>query len=387
MTIRSRNGIRASSWLGSVVSRRACRAARWLALPAVLAMAALGVTDSVDGREKSAELFHPPGLQPCDLWFAKQGHVYHAFYVQWPQLPGKWGQLKRLSPLLGTGGNLPGKPLGYGQIGHATSRDLGHWTACGPVLMPQRETWNDVRVATGSAVAHDGRWWMVFSGFGTAVSGIGLSVSNDLMTWTKVGDGPLVPFGRDFPDVWQGRPITWFPIGDAYIYPEPRDGWYYMVTNAIVHGAPTASAGCIGALRSRDLQAWEAFKVFAYPQWFERMETPQVWRHAHRWYLVFGGAHDIALPPDRFVQELENLTSRRPKVVEHFRGNFVFTSDRFEGPYVPDKNSWLTVPGYIDKIIPGPDGRDVLLTSQRGCISPPYPVTYAADGSLQVGKP
>ncbi len=349
---------------GAAVPVRSIRAGA-----AVLILGGMGLAACANASGAQPSLFHPAGIHTWDLWFAKQADVYHAFYLQRPAIPG-----------------VDSRAVGYPQVGHATSRDLIHWTDCGPILVPEHGTWNDVRIATGSAVARDGRWWIVFSGGGSKTSGIGLSQSKDLMTWTKVGDAPVVPFGKDFQGTWQGKGLTWFPIADPYIYPEPIDGWYYLVANAIVRGDPSETAGCLGMLRSRDLRTWEACAVLSYPKWFERMETPQVWQRGGRWYLYFGGAHDIGLPPQKFAQEAAATTGRKPEARQHFRGNFVFTADRLEGPYLPGKNCWLRVPGYIYKVLPAPDGRDVLLTSQQGGISLPYAVTYSADGSMTVAS-
>jgi len=309
-------------------------------------------------------LYHPPGMRVWDFWFARADDAYHAFYLQQPAGEGEF--------------------VGYPQVGHAASTDLVHWADQGPALTALRNTWNDVAIATGSTVSHAGKWWMVFTGWSTTDGGVGLAVSDDLMRWRKVGDAPIVPSSRRFDATWEGRPLQWRIFADPYVYPEPIDGWFYMVINAGVLDAPLAQRGCIATLRSRDLLTWEPSGIIAYPEWFERMETPQLWQRNGRWYLYFGGAHDSGVP-----EAFTAVTGVTGQVV---RGDYVFTAERFEGPYLPTGKWRLEVPtggrySYIVKVLPGPDGQDALLTAQEGKLSPPYRVTYAADGSLVIAAP
>ena len=338
-------------------------------LPMLLAVALNGGTAVTAELTDQPPLYHPPGMWCWDFWFAKQSDAYHAFYLEAPFCLGD-----------------PQRMHGNQHVGHATSPDLIHWTNQGPAAVPILGTWNDLSIATGSVVAHGGKWWMLYTGRGSNVSGLGLAVSDDLMAWRKVGDGPVVLLGKPFPGEWEGKPLQWVGLADPYLYPEPVDGWYYLVLNSQVVGEPISTSGCLTTMRSRDLQTWEPHSVLAFPRLFERLETPQLWRHGNRWYLYFGGAHDHGVP-ERFLAEA-------PEEVKHLtsRGNYVFTADSFEGPYAPTGKWWLTLPdgqwGYIAKVLPGPDGQDVLLMTTGGSkLSRPYPVTYAADGSLVLGLP
>ncbi|WP_175517694.1 glycoside hydrolase family protein [Planctomicrobium piriforme] len=316
------------------------------------------------------ELFAPPGLWIHDLWFAREGDTYHAYYLQVPQAIGSANDWSARHDLQ--------------QIGHATSTDLIHWQDQGPVVTPMPRLWRSA-IATGSVARHDGKWFMPFSATGGKDSVVGMAVSNDLNTWKVPGDGPLVT-SQAYPGEWQGRKLQWKALADPYLYPEPIDGWYYMLINARVQGDPLNSAGCIGVLRSRDMQAWESAGVFSYPQWCDRMETPCVWKHGDRWYLCFGTAHDQTEFPEKWTNSVPESLKKKLRV------NAIFTADQFTGPYEPLGEWWLDkMPdgrsGYIHKIIPGPDGNDVLLTSTDWKISPPYPVEYPAAGSIRLKKP
>ncbi len=337
---------------------KACRRIS-LALVLVAASVMLGPPS----HSQEVPMYHPPGMWTWDYWFAVDGDTYHAFYLQAPMcLPD------------------PALKHGHQHVGHAVSHDLVNWDDLGPALVPVHGTWNDLSIATGSVARHDGNWWMLFSGRGSKASGMGLAVSEDLVHWSKVGDGPVVPFGAQFKGEWEGRELTWFPLADPYVYPEPFDGWFYAVINARVVGEPIETSGCLAAMRSRDFSSWEPAGIWAFPKWFERMETPQVWTRDGKWYLYFGAHGGL---------QHDALREGAPEAY-HKAGNFVFMADRMEGPYEPVGQWWLNLPdgrsGYIYKVVEGPAG-DVLLTSIDCKLSSPYRVTYAGDGSMKLSVP
>ncbi len=311
-------------------------------------------------------LFRPPGMGTNDNWFAKAGDTYHAFYLQAPSCLKTWEQRAT-----------------WQHVGHATSRDLVHWTDHGPVLVALKGTWNDGSIATGSVVKHDGRWYLVYTGHGRQ-AGIGLAVSNDLYTWEKIGDGPVAPLGQRLPATWAGKAVEWVGLADPYVLPEPVDGWWQMVINSQIVGEPISTAGCLTTMRSRDLRHWEPGVVLTWPRFGERLETPQVWSRNGRWYCYYGVAHDHGVPPEWIA------ISPEPEK-KYTRINCVVVADRFEGPYRAGQDWVMRLPdgrgGYIHKVLAGPDGQDVLLTSMDWAISRAYPVTYAADGAVIIGQP
>ncbi len=310
--------------------------------------------------------FCPPGMWTNDNWFAKAGDTYHAFYLQVPRCIGD----QNCWTLRG----------GLQWIGHATSTDLSNWTDLGPVLVPIRGSWVEA-LATGSIAASAGKWWMVFS-VNAGKPGVGLAVSADLMKWELVGDGPLLP-RAGVAGTWQGQGLTWWPLADPYLHPQPIDGWWVIVINAQVEGAPAESSGCLATWRSRDLQTWEPGPVLLYPQSIERLETPQLWQHGSRWYLYFGAAHDQKEISARWQAEVpEEIKARR-------RVNCVYMAERWEGPYRQIPGRWWldALPGggggYIHKVLAGPDGQDRLITTTGDLrLSRPYEVVYAEDGGL-----
>jgi len=311
--------------------------------------------------------FAPPGMWTNDNWFAQSGDTYHVFYLQAPRCIGienRWTTGARLA-----------------QIGHATSHDLANWTDQGPVVVPVPGSWIEA-LATGSVARFQGKWYMVFT-VNAGKPGVALAESDDLMTWKLVGDGPVAP-RQEYTGVWQGQPLQWRPCADPYLYPEPLEGWMTLVINAQVVGAPVAESGCLATLRSRDLRTWEPGPVLLYPQSIERLETPQLWSHGDRWYLYFGAAHDQPAISTRWQATVPEALKT------HRRVNCFYLADRWDGPYRPLPGQWWLdqlAPdcwGYIHKVLRGPDGHDVMITTADMRVSPAYRVVYGADGSLRV---
>jgi len=309
--------------------------------------------------------YAPPGMWTNDNWFAKSGDTYHAFYLQVPTCIGEGNRWT-------IGAKLT-------QIGHATSTDLRHWTDQGPVIVPIRGTWVEA-LATGSVARFGDRWWMVFTVNG-GKPGVGLAVSDDLMQWQLVGDGPVIPNGV-YEGTWQGRPLKWRPCADPYLYPEPIDGQMVIVINAKAEGAPAATSGCLGTWRSHDLKTWEPGPVLLYPEMIDRLETPQLWTHGGRWYLYFGAAHDQAEIAPKWQADVP------AEIRTHRRVNCLYMADRWDGEYRPIPGQWWLdrLPNgqgsYIHKVLAGPDGRDVLITTSNMKVSPPFEVVYGEDGGI-----
>jgi len=331
----------------------------------MLTQAALAALTLTAPAEPQA-VYQPPGSWAWDFWFIQEGDTWHAFHLETPQCVG--------DP------KLTGQ---HKDVGHATSTDLVHWTYHGRSLIAIRGTWNDLSIATGSVIQKDGRYWMAFTGHGSQNGGFGMAVSDDLMTWEKLGDGPVVPFRSRCRSEWQGQTVTWRAIADPYLYPEVIDGWVYMVLNAQVDGVDISECGCLAMMRSKDMLTWEPAGILTWPRWWERLETPQLWQHDGRWYLYFGGAHDHGVP--------ETYRTQAGEAVQKYtsRGNFVFRADALLGPYEPVGTWWLDVPGgvwgYIMKFMPGPGGGEVMtITLGDRSLSKPYRVSYEADGSVTI---
>ena len=318
--------------------------------------------DKMSGVGDVPPLYKPANRHATDWWFAKSAGTYYAFYLHSPvgaktPYPSQWA------------------------VGLAVGQDLWQWHEMGEVLAASPdEKWNDREVATGSTWRHGAGWRMVFTARAQKGGGIGLAESADLIHWKKIGSGPVQlhyqPFEVPTAAYWQdrgfsaGQTLTYRVVADPYVLPEPSAGWHYLAANCRLQEVPEEVGGCINLMRSRDGLAWEDLGLIAAPNTIERMETPQLWQHAGRWYLLFGAAYDKAVV-------------KGPR-----RSTHVFYSDNMQGPFVaPGRGSEIKLPDgapfYLAKVMADPRGRDVLLAGLSGSrLSQPYLVTYQADGSL-----
>jgi len=330
------------------------------------------------GAEDARPAFQPVGMWSWDNWFVHDGSRWHAFYLQLPKAVGLDRRWKNNDF--------------YKHVGHATSSDLLHWQDQGPALGALSGTWNDRHIATGSIIKHQGRWWMFFTGRGTAGDGVGLALSDDLTNW-KTEPQPLFPLidtfaekgDSPFESPWQGKSQRWIGISDPYILPEVHEGWFYMVLCARVLDTPLAQSGCLALVRSRDLRQWESAGILAWPQCFERMETPQLWQREGRWYLSFGGVLDTAWAQAHHAQLPEAVRGQRS------HENYVYHLPELTATAQEADLNHVAIPKghYIMKVLPLKEGRDVAIFSHKrdndSGISRPYPVSYGANGDLQIG--
>ena len=118
-----------------------------------------------------------------DSWIADDGETYHLFFLQAPRSSVDSGPRHTSA-----------------QIGHATSTDLTQLDATRDVALgPGRSgCWDDLAMWTGSTVrGDDGVWRMYYTrhfqrGRGVCDQRIGLAESDDLFSWRRVGDRPLL---------------------------------------------------------------------------------------------------------------------------------------------------------------------------------------------------
>lgn len=321
-------------------------------------------------------LYHVEGLRLNDSWYCKSGDTYHAFFLQCKE---------------------SGAPQ---SVGHACSRDLFHWEYAGAVLSPDPDGWNDESVATGSVAEYNGKWYMLYSGISSdpAKGGIGLAVSDDLMTWTRAGDGPVIPirklasltskasrnedgpfpvtqYGIGYPFTWEGDVVRCTPLADPYIYPEPVDGEYYIFVNSHALGRPINERGTIAVFKTRDFRSFTPDRI-AVLDCCDRLETPQVWKHGDRYYM--------------YVGRVWSKTDETGRIIGQDNQNWLFQASAFTGPYTPLQRMYFRreVEGsgpYIAKVLTDPNGREVMIVNHIPAGGAgPYPVSYLPDGTVEL---
>jgi beta-fructofuranosidase len=212
-----------------------------------------------------------------DSWIADDGDRYHVFFLKAPRALAD-----------------PGLRHTAATIGHASSTDLTNWELHEDALLPAARRWDDLALWTGSVLrGPDGVWRLFYTalsstpGHGVRDQRLGLAESDDLMTWRRVGDRPLIPpdprWYRTL-DEDPGASETW---RDPFVFPDPGgDGWHMLIT-ARAPAAPRLRDGVLAHARSRDLLAWELRPPLTEPAGFGQIEVPQVRLIDGRHVLVF----------------------------------------------------------------------------------------------------
>jgi beta-fructofuranosidase len=310
-----------------------------------------------------------PDAWTWDFWLAKEADRYHVFFL-------------RASRAL----RDPDRRHMRASVGHAVSTDLVNWTQVADALVPgDRPAFDDGATWTGSVVrGPDRRWYMFYTGAGSTENGlvqrIGLATSDDLYTWERRGDKPILEadprwyetFGSS---VWHDE--AW---RDPWLLPDPAgEGWHMLVTARANHGTDD-DRGVIGHARSSDLVAWRAEPPLSEPgAGFGHLEVPQVEVVDGRPVLLFSCLrHDLAI-------------ARR--TTDAGGGVWAATADSLLGPYdiagaYPVTDSSL----YSGRIVRDRDGRWVLLAFHNagpdgrfvGELSDPMPVELGPDGRLRL---
>jgi beta-fructofuranosidase len=122
-------------------------------------------------------------------------------------------------------------------------------------------------------------------GHGVKDQRIGLAESDDLTTWQRVGDRPLIePDPRWYRTIDGTHSETW---RDPFVFADPDgDGWHMLIT-ARHPDAPRLSDGVLAHARSADLTSWELQPPLTEPAGFGQIEVPQVRIVDGRHVLVF----------------------------------------------------------------------------------------------------
>jgi beta-fructofuranosidase len=212
-----------------------------------------------------------------DSWIADDGELFHLYFLSAPRALAD-----------------PARRHTAARIGHATSADLVDWEYHGEALGPSGQGgWDDLALWTGSvARGDDGVWRMYYTAVNSGGRGvfdqrIGLAESDDLFTWRRVGDGPIVaPDPRWYKtlDDGSGASETW---RDPFVFGDPGgDGWHMLIT-ARDKDAPRFSDGVLAHARSADMIEWELGPPVSEPAGFGQIEVPQVRVIDGRPLLVF----------------------------------------------------------------------------------------------------
>lgn len=200
-----------------------------------------------------------------DSWYIWDGDTCHAFY---------------LCASRGLGDSI--RRHRNTNIGHAISKDLVNWEilpdALSPSESPAFDSWT---TWTGSCVrADDGKWWMFYTGTSRETRGliqtIGAATSDDLMTWTKCDENPILQAGEEFYEKLSDG--SWHDEAwrDPWVFRQPGEkNWQMLITARSNTGDPS-QRGVMGHAVSTDLKNWKVLQPLSEPgQGFGHLEVFQ----------------------------------------------------------------------------------------------------------------
>jgi beta-fructofuranosidase len=293
-----------------------------------------------------------------DHWLVDTGTAYHLFYLQAPRSLGD-PELRHLNAT----------------TGHAVSHDLVSWRVLPDALGPGAPgSWDDATTWTGSIVGHEGRWYCFYTGSNRAerslIQRIGLATSDDLVTWVRHGDDPVMvadPRWYEQLDLaaWHDQAFR-----DPWVFRDPDGhGWHALITARTAdQDVPSDARGVIGHAWSADLVHWEVRAPLSAPGEFGHLEVPQTTWVEGRAVLVF-----CALPSAVSAGRTRRLGRPSPGTyacaADSLLGPFHvadarLVTDRYAGRLVQRRDGTWAMLGFIDR----PDGEFV------GAIGDPLPI-------------
>jgi beta-fructofuranosidase len=205
-----------------------------------------------------------PGQWVWDSWFVFDGERHHAFYLQ-------------ASRALGDPERRHNNP----SIGHAVSDDLTNWTVLPDALIySDAPAPDDYTTWTGSVVkGDDGLWWMFYTGRTRENKGFRQTVvaatSEDLITWTKRPENPLVVADENYQTLAKGFEDE--PFRDPWVFKMAGESqWTMLVTATAPKHEKFREQGVIAMAKSDDLINWRLMPPQAGPdQGFGETEVLQ----------------------------------------------------------------------------------------------------------------
>lgn len=304
-----------------------------------------------------------------DSWVADDGELHHLFFLKAERHED--GMSSRHTRAV---------------VGHATSPDLVTWTEQPDALGPRTggPAWDDLAVWTGSVVREDdGGWRMFYTGIsragGLTDQRLGQAVSDDLVTWHRVGDDPVAPVDPRWYATRPGDPTASETWRDPLVLRDPDgDGWHMLVTARAADGGRDDD-GVIAHARSADLVTWETGPPLTRAgAGFGQLEVAQARELDGRHVLVFT-CHPAEQTPERRERWGEHCTWSVPG--ESVLGPwdiaaarpFTAVPDLFAAPLVRRRDgSWCLI-GFRNREAEGVDAMEII---------DPVPVVLDAEGYL-----
>jgi len=244
-------------------------------------------------------LFQPPPDERVlwDAWLFPHAGEYHLFYQQ-----KRAGERQTIA------------------VGHAITTDFVHWREVAPAYLRGEEgSWDHGPLRTGTTIGAHGRFYLLNGAAEGHVDKVGVSISDDLLTWEKYPGNPVsVPDPRWY----ESDPVT-CAVGnvawrDPCIFPD-GDGFLALLC-ARGKSGPAGGRGTVATLRSADLLRWETGPPLDVPAEFAMLEVPDLFSLDGRWFLLHSTTPRFGT---RFATGEPDLAA----------GTHVLWAERREGPY------------------------------------------------------
>lgn len=203
-----------------------------------------------------------------DSWYVSEGETLHAFYLMAPKSLGN-PDLRHVNA----------------RVGHSISTDGVVWEHVRDAFSPQDiESFDNQAIWTGSIVRDEHQWHLFFTGINKEtrekVQAIGHAVSDDLMTWSRIHNEPILTaaepyalYGNNFDGAEHFRDPWVFEIDGVWhmlITANDQDGW-----------------GTIGHATSPDLNTWSLQEPLVWNSRFKQLEVLETMRIDGQWFLFF----------------------------------------------------------------------------------------------------
>ena len=309
-----------------------------------------------------------------DFWFVQRSRERHVFYLQAPRSLGD-----------------PSLRHNHATIGHAVSNGRNSWRVLPDAVHPgPAGSWDDLATWTGSAIGHEGRWYMLYTGVsqeeGARVQRIGLTISEDLLNWHKYPGNPVLEADPQWYEVLAHGRQPYQAWRDPWLFRYQQDGQFHVLVTARSRLGDLDGAGVVGHARSANLVDWDVLGPVTKPGEFAQLEVPQLVQTGHGYLILFSSHSE-----DHSRARLDRLGSGGRG------GTFTLWAEDLYGPWVAS-DSPLEVPGasgagapYAGKLIEGDGGQWEFIASGGdddrnflGELIGPFPATCALDGTLSV---
>ena len=210
-----------------------------------------------------------PGTQTWDFCVVRTDSTYHIFYTAIKEEDSHSSHADTLW--------------------HGSSPDLKHWEIVGPALAVGPDAYDSGALWAPEVVwdETEARWAMLYTGAdGSMNQRICLAYSDDLETWTKSADNPVLePDPAEY--IWNPEG-SWSDFRDPYLYRE-NDQWHVLVTAKKI--IDQQSTGVLFHGVSDDLHSWtDVGYLFAndgVSPW-RVPESPQYFERNGQYHLLFG---------------------------------------------------------------------------------------------------